>query len=117
MLTIFGFFLTLLVPFFFLTWRALLAPEGQPLGRLRRAAMFAAGIALALSLLDPGALVHLSLRQAVSIRTFALAMTSFGLFLALHRATPERAPPPAPARHLRVCARRGRASSCSSGTG
>ena len=90
MLTIFGLFLTILVPFFFLTWRRILAPDGQPLGRLRRVAMFAAGIALALSLFDLGALAHLSLRQAVSIRTFALAMTAFGIYLTLHRATPER---------------------------
>ncbi|OYW05333.1 MAG: hypothetical protein B7Z61_06545, partial [Acidobacteria bacterium 37-71-11] len=89
-LTIFGVFLTILLPFFFLTWRRILAPDGQPLGRLRRAAMIAAGIALALSLADLGALAHLSLRQAVSIRTFALAMTAFGIYLALHRATPER---------------------------
>jgi len=89
-LTIFGLFLTILVPFFFLTWRRILAPDGQPLSRLRRAAMVAAGIALALSLFDLGALAHLSLRQAVSIRTFALAMTAFGIYLALHRATPER---------------------------
>lgn len=89
-LTIFGLFLTLLIPFFFLTWRRILAPGGEPLTRLRRAAMVAAGVALALSLLDVGALAHLVLRQAPSIRTFALAMTAFGLYLTLHRATPER---------------------------
>ena len=89
-LTIFGLFLTLLVPFFFLTWRRILAPDGQPLTRLRRAAMIAGGVALALSLANLGALAHLSLRQAASIRTFALAMTAFGAYLTLHRATPER---------------------------
>ncbi len=89
-LTIFGLFLTLLVPFFFVSWHRILAPDGQPLTRLRRAAMALAGIALGLSLVDLGALAHLSLRQAVSIRTFALAMTAFAVYLALHRATPER---------------------------
>jgi YYY domain-containing protein len=89
-LTIFGVFLALLVPFLFATWRRVLAPDGGPLGRLRRAAMIAAGAGLALSLLDLGALAHLAVRQAPSIRTFALAMAAFGAYLALHRATPER---------------------------
>ena len=86
-----GLFLTLLVPLFFVTWRRILAPDDRrPLTRLRRAAMVLAGIALGLSLVDLGALAHLSLRQAVSVRTSSLAMTAFAVYLALHRTTPER---------------------------
>lgn len=90
-LTIFGAFLLLLLPAFFVVWRNLLAPPGRPLTRGQRLAMGVVAAGLLLSLLDLPALASLSLRQAPSIRTFALALTTFGLALTLHRGTPGRA--------------------------
>ena len=89
--TIFGAFLLLLVPATFVVWRGLLAPPGRPLTRGHRLAMGAVAAGLLLSLLDLPALASLSLRQAPSIRTFALALTAFGFALTLHRGTPGRA--------------------------
>jgi YYY domain-containing protein len=89
-LLIFGVFLVILVPFFFSVWRRLMSPDGRGLSRARRLAVAAVGVGLALSLLDLGALGSLTIRQAPSIRTFALALFLFGLYLALHRRTPER---------------------------
>ena len=86
-LLIFGVFLVLLIPFFFAVWRRLMSPHGQPLTRWRRLAVAAVAAGLALSLLDLRALGSLRLAQAPSIRTFALALFVFGLYLALHRRT------------------------------
>ena len=90
-LTIFGAFLVLLVPAFFVVWRGLLAPPERSLTRGQRFAMGVVAAGLLLSLLDLPALTSLSLRQAPSIRTFALALTAFGLALTLDRRTPARA--------------------------
>jgi YYY domain-containing protein len=89
-LTIFGVFLVLLVPFFFVVWRRLMAPEGQPLTHGHRLRLTAVAVGLALSTLDLRAFASLSIRQAESVRTLALALFLFGLYLALHRRTPER---------------------------
>ena len=89
-LTIFGVFLVLLVPFFFVVWRGILAPGGQRLARAHRAAMAGVAAALALSLTDLRALAHFSLRPAVSVSAFAVALTLFALRLALDRRTSER---------------------------
>ncbi len=89
-LTIFGVFLVLLVPFFFVVWRELLAPPGRRLSRAQGAAVGAVVIGILLSLADLRALAHLRLAQAASVRTFAMLMVAFGMFLALHRRTPDR---------------------------
>ncbi|MBZ5589039.1 MAG: DUF2298 domain-containing protein [Acidobacteriia bacterium] len=89
-LTIFGGFLVLLVPCLFLTWRHILTLGEQRLPSSRYATMAAVAVALTLSLLDLRALAHLSLRQANSVSTFAVALAVFGLYLSLHRRTPER---------------------------
>jgi YYY domain-containing protein len=89
-LTIFGLFLLLVVPFLFKVWRGMLAQEGRRLTRGQGLAMGVAAAGLLLSLLDLPALASFSLRQAPSIRTFALTLTAFGLALALNRRTPER---------------------------
>jgi YYY domain-containing protein len=89
-LTIFGLFLLLIVPFFFLLWRRLMAAGEGRLTRTQRLAMGAVAGGLLLSLLDLRALGSLIIRQAPSIRAFALALFFFGLYLALHRRTPER---------------------------
>ena len=89
-LTIFGLFLVLLVPLFFVVWHRLMAPEGYPLPRGRRFAMAGVAVCLGLSLLDLRALASLTIRQADSVRTLALALFLFALYLALHRRTPER---------------------------
>ena len=89
-LTIFGVFLVLLVPFFFSVWRRLMAAEGQPITGGQRLRMIAVAAGLALSLFDLRALASLSIRQAESVRTFALALLVLALYLALHRRTPER---------------------------
>jgi len=89
-LTIFGVFLILLVPFFFARWRRVLTPAGEPLSRRNRVRMGAVAAALLLSLVDLRALGHLSLRPAVSVSTFAIALTLFALRLALDRRMQER---------------------------
>jgi YYY domain-containing protein len=89
-LLIFGVFLVLLVPFLFVLWRRVMSPAGRRLTLGQRVAMAILAAALALSLVDVRALGSLVLRQAPSIRTFALALCIFGLYLALHRQTPER---------------------------
>ncbi|HVN31432.1 MAG TPA: DUF2298 domain-containing protein [Thermoanaerobaculaceae bacterium] len=89
-LTIFGVFLVLLVPFFFVVWRRLMAPEGQPLTGVQRLRVGAVAVGLVLSVLDLRALASLSLRQAESVRTLTLALALFGLYLTFHRRTPER---------------------------
>jgi YYY domain-containing protein len=89
-LTIFGLFLVLLVPFFFVLWRRLLSPDGGRLTGLQRLAVGAVAAGLLLSLLDLYALRTLTIRQAPSIRAFALVLFFFGLYLTLHRRTPER---------------------------
>lgn len=89
-LTIFGMFLILLVPLFFVVWQRSMAPEGLPLGRGQRLAMAGVAVCLGLSLLDLRALASLTVRQAESVRTLALALFLFALYLALHRRTPER---------------------------
>ena len=89
-LTIFGAFLALLVPYLFVTWRRALTAGGRRLTRLDRGRMIAVAYGLALSLADLRWLLHLRLRQATSVSTFAVALAMFGVFLALHRRTPER---------------------------
>jgi YYY domain-containing protein len=88
-LTVFGAFLVVLVPFFFATWKRVLTPAGERLSRGNRARMGAVGAALLLSLVDLRALAHLSLRPAVSVSTLAVALTLFALRLALDRRTAE----------------------------
>jgi YYY domain-containing protein len=88
-LTVFGGLLVMLVPLLFLAWRTALAGGARPtLGQ--RLAIAAVAAMLGLSLLDLRALGALALRQAPSIRTFALALVAFGACLAVYRRTPER---------------------------
>jgi len=88
-LLIFGLFLIVLIPFLFSAWRGVLAPAGRSLAPGRRLAMVAVGAGLVLSLLDLRGLASLRLRQAPSVRTFALALVVLSLYLALHRRTRE----------------------------
>ena len=89
-LTIFGLFLVLLVPFFFVVWRRLMAPDGKRLTLGQRWAVAAVAAGLVLSLFDVRALAALSIRQAESVRILTLVLLLFGLYLTLHRRTPER---------------------------
>jgi len=89
LLTIFGLFLVVLLPFLAETWRRVAAPDGAPLPRATRVAGAVAAAGVLLTLLDLRALAHLALRQATSVAAFAVALALVSALLALHRRTPE----------------------------
>ncbi|HVN76749.1 MAG TPA: DUF2298 domain-containing protein, partial [Thermoanaerobaculaceae bacterium] len=89
-LTIFGLFLIVLVPFLFATWRRTMAAGGAPLTRLARMALIGVAAGLVLSLFDLRALAHLTIRPARSVATLAIALALIAAHLGLKRRTPER---------------------------
>ncbi|GIW39925.1 MAG: hypothetical protein KatS3mg076_0502 [Candidatus Binatia bacterium] len=88
--TIFGLFLVLVLPSFFVLWSRLLRGEAPRLSRTRALAIGLVASGLLLSLFDLEALASLRIVEARSIRIFAALSALLGVFVALHPRT-ERA--------------------------